>query len=409
MNDLAVWTDDGALIALRRRRSLRVGLTQALTAVAGVALGLVVPSISSGPQIDVAGIQPLLVALGGGLVSFIALVFSLLFLVVQYGSTTFTPRLTLFRDDPLVWRTFAAFVGVFLFVTTATLQMANLRRVTLAVPVLAVAFVVMSLMLARRLQMRALGMVQLNATLEEVRGRGERVLRKLYFHDHHRPVETDSLPEQVQVVRWERAHSVLRQLDLPALHAAAVAADATIVVHARVGQELRRASTVFAVHGRSTIDEAVLRAAIDNGIDRTFQQDPLLAFRLLTDIGVRALSPAINDPATAVSAIGQIDDLLSLVATRELDVGRVGDQHGVLRVALAMPSWPDFLEAAIDDLAHYGAEVPAVQRRIAALLDDLAESCRPDRVDAVAARRRTLESSRTLVTSSPTPRPGGRP
>jgi formate hydrogenlyase subunit 4 len=41
--------------------------------------------------------------------------FSLLFLVVQWAFSSLSPRLNLFRDDPIVWRTFAFAIGVFVF------------------------------------------------------------------------------------------------------------------------------------------------------------------------------------------------------------------------------------------------------------------------------------------------------
>ena len=46
-----------------------------------------------------------------------ALVFSLLFLVVPYANTSLTPRLTLFRENPVVWHSFAFFVAVFVFLS----------------------------------------------------------------------------------------------------------------------------------------------------------------------------------------------------------------------------------------------------------------------------------------------------
>ena len=63
----------------------------------------------------------MLIAVGAGTVTFIGIVFSLLFLVVQFASTTFTPRLNLFRDDPIVWRAFAFYTAVVVYSLTAAL------------------------------------------------------------------------------------------------------------------------------------------------------------------------------------------------------------------------------------------------------------------------------------------------
>jgi hypothetical protein len=64
-------------------------------------------------------------------------------------------------------------------------------------------------------------------------------------------------------------------------------------------------------------DAAVL-AALVTGQERSFHQDPLFAFRLLADIGLRALSPAINDPATAVRVLSTVESLLQVLVSRDL-------------------------------------------------------------------------------------------
>src|SRR5512146_5485 len=89
--------------ALRRRRQLRVGITQLFYVLAGLALGLLLPRIHVGFTVPRAEAAQMLFAVGAGLVTFIGVVFSLLFLVVQFASTTFTPRLNLFYSAPIVW------------------------------------------------------------------------------------------------------------------------------------------------------------------------------------------------------------------------------------------------------------------------------------------------------------------
>lgn len=399
MSDLDAWVDDGLVEALRRRRAVRAGATQAIAVTVGLVLGLGLPRLDAGPDADAGAVQALLVSLGGGLLGFIALVFSLLFLVVQHASTSFSPRLTLFRDDPLVWRAFAGYVGLLVFVATAGVVIGRSDEVSAVVPVTAVAAVVAALLVARRLQTNALRHVQLNATLHEVRDRGEAVIAKLYGRPRRRRDGGDERLPVVQEVRWERSSAILRQVDLPKLHHAAVDGDVLIRLHAGVGDELRRGSLVMTVEGRGArFAEDDLLDALDVGIDRTFEQDPLLAFRLLTDIGVRALSPAVNDPATAVAAIAVVQDLLTLVLRADLDVGAVHDRAGAVRVELRMPTWNDFLASGVDDLIDYGADVALTRRRLTELLDDLAVGAPPASATAIERRRRRLPVPATQPT-----------
>ena len=103
--------DRPVIRALRRRRHLRASLVQSVYVVASVALALVLARIGVGPTIPATTAVPMLFALAGGLVGFIGIVYSLLFVVVQWASSTFSPRLNLFRDRPLVWHSFGFFVG----------------------------------------------------------------------------------------------------------------------------------------------------------------------------------------------------------------------------------------------------------------------------------------------------------
>ena len=70
--------------------------------------------------------------------------------------------------------------------------------------------------------------------------------------------------------------------------------------------------------GAGAIDDGSLRGAVALGSERTMEQDPTFAFRILVDIAIKALSAAINDPTTAVLAIDQLHRLLRLVGLRNL-------------------------------------------------------------------------------------------
>jgi uncharacterized membrane protein len=384
-------TGEALLAALPEHRSARAGLLQLVVVAAAVVLGLVLPRIGEDPQVGTDAAQPFLLAIAGGLIAFIALVFSLLFLMVQYATTTFTPRLTIFRDDPHVWRAFAVFVGAFVYSAVAGLQVGDRAEVTALVPALAIVLVLVSLGLARALLLRALRLLQMNATLEELRARGEDVLVRLYPEPIGAARDPEPLPEITGAVRWPGAGTQLLDLDLRALRDLAADAGAVLRLHVGVGEEVRRGAVVVTVHGATLpVDDGAVLEHVHTGPDRTFDQDPLLAFRLLNDIAIRALSQAVNDPASAVSAIAAIEDLLRVIADRELDVGRVTDPTGALRVVLEMPTWEDVLVAALDDLPPYAAGAPMTATRLAALLDALAELAPTERYAPVERRRRAF-------------------
>jgi uncharacterized membrane protein len=118
---------------------------------------------------------------------------------------------------------------------------------------------------------------------------------------------------------------------------------------------------------------------VELGPDRTFEQDPKYALRILVDVAIKALSPAINDPTTAVQALDQIEDLLLRLGQRDLDVGRMRDGNGALRLVMPVPTWDDLVVLALDEIRFFGATSVQVMRRTRAILQDLREHVLPER------------------------------
>ena len=89
------------------------------------------------------------------------------------------------------------------------------------------------------------------------------------------------------------------------------------------------------------------------------------------DIAIKALSPAVNDPTTAVQALDQIEDLLRRLGSRRLEIGATRDNSGKLRLVISYPGWEDFLDLAFEEIRFYGANSVQVMRRMKALISDL--------------------------------------
>jgi uncharacterized membrane protein len=131
--------------------------------------------------------------LGLGVLGIVSIIFALLVGVVQWAATSFSPRLNLFRDDPLVWRTFAFAVGVFVYSVTAGLVSASAGRTSVAVPITAVLAVLVAFGMIRALQTRAFWSLQLAHVLAVLTSRGRAVIADLYP-----PRVTDTLGRRPQ-------------------------------------------------------------------------------------------------------------------------------------------------------------------------------------------------------------------
>jgi uncharacterized membrane protein len=373
----------------RPRRRLRAGLVQLLFAVAGLGLGLLLPRITVAPTVASSRVTETLIGVGFGVLGLVSIIFSLLFLVVQWAFSSLSPRLNLFRDDPIVWRTFGLAVGVFVFSVTAALVVGNDPEVSVIVPAAEVIAVLAALALIRTLQVKAFASIQLAPTLSAIATHGRAILDDLYPRSgpDGRPPAAP-LPPLRRTVTWPGRQAVLQQLDLRRL--AGASGTAVIVLRARIGDTLQEGAPAADLHGGDVTDAAVLGAMVI-GQERTFHQDPLFAFRLLADIGLRALSPAVNDPATAVQVLDTIESLLQPLASRDLDVAEITDDDGTLRIVLALPSWDDFLQIALDDLIESGFRSPMVLLRAWAMLSSLLDAAPPQRKPSIARRLRRAE------------------
>ncbi|MFG2618857.1 DUF2254 family protein [Streptomyces sp. NPDC048507] len=393
----------------RPRRAMRRDLSQLVCAALGLVLGLLVPVLRAGPQIDAGRVATLLFTLGFGVISLVSIIYSMLFLVVQFSASAFTPRLGLFRDEPVVWRTFALTVGVFVFCVSSGLSIGARSSVSALVPAVAMVSTLVALAMMRTLQMRAFDSIQLAHSLTAVARRGHRLFDALYA-DPYDPDRAAAAPPPAApapggaapaaAVRWTGPAAVLQQVDVAALVALAERHDCAILLRTAPGRPLARDAVLAELTGAGPAAgtgpaAAQVCAALVTGIERTFEQDPELPFRLLSDIALRALSPAVNDPATAVDSMDRTQDLLGRLADRDLAIGRFHDGSGRLRVTVPVPDWERYVRTAVDELAFAAAGSPMALGRLRGLLGALLERCPEDRREVVRERLRWVERTGT--------------
>jgi uncharacterized membrane protein len=162
------------------------------------------------------------------------------------------------------------------------------------------------------------------------------------------------------------------------------------VVHHGPGAQVTGAEvTAEAVTAEAVTAEEV-RAAVNFGRGRTLYQDPAFGLRQLADIAAQALSPAVNQPTTAVLVIDSLEDVLLLIARCPRQSGCYTDRDGTVRLIKPLPDWADCLDLAFTEITVYGAASPQVARRLLAAYGTLEAAAAPGRRGAVAARREEL-------------------
>jgi uncharacterized membrane protein len=239
--------------------------------------------------------------------------------------------------------------------------------------------------------------------------RGQREIEKLY-----RPLEAanggagrkpESAPAELgpptQTRVYEGPPLYIVGFDVVRLVGLARRHDATIRIPFSRGDAINDGmALVFVYGGDGALSEAALRTAIAIHPDRTLEDDPKYALRLLVDIAARALSPSVIDPTTAVHSLDHIEALLVRLGRSDLDVGRVRDASGALRFVYDATTWEEYLELGVAEIQQYGADSIQVERRLVALFELLRTRVPPWRLDAIErlARRQRATAEAAFPT-----------
>jgi len=162
----------------------------------------------------------------------------------------------------------------------------------------------------------------------------------------------------------------------------------------QVGDFVAVDEPLFALYGGAmSISDEVLQGTVAFGTERTLEQDPIFAVRIVVDIALKALSPAINDPTTAVLALDQVHRLLRVVGKRRLRGDTIADRDGTVRLVYRIPDWEDFVNVACVEIRACGANNVQIARRMRAMLDNLTASLPPKRHAALESERRRLDQA----------------
>ncbi len=375
---------------------------------ASVVCGLALPRIEQAYlasytlNLSVASAQAYLSAAASGVMALTGIVFAMAFVMVQFSAIAYSPRLVLlFARDPLVFHSLGAFSATFLYAlfTLAWVDRGGSGTVPLLSSIVVAVMLIVSMLLFSRLVQR-LSDLQIANVLHLTGNKGREVIRVMFGRLGGEPTDTQKrgrehaaaarLGPATQLVRYSGEPRTIAKFDIDALVRQARQAGGVIVMACAVGDTLVEGTLVLKVHGaQSMLPEPALMQAVHLDRERTFEQDPKYPIRLLVDIAIKALSPAINDPTTAVQTIDQLEDLLRRLGGYDLDAGYAGDAKGVVRLVFPMPTWEDYLTLAFDEIRQYGTTSVQVMRRLRSALVGLADSLsRAERADAV---RRYLE------------------
>jgi uncharacterized membrane protein len=334
---------------------------------------------------SVEGDRAIFTAMASSMLTFIVLVFSMLLVVVQLASAQLSPRIiaTAFRDRVTKF-------ALTVFVFTFTFSLALVRRIDASVPPISELVATFSNVVAVGVYLYLIDhvgqMLRPVSFISRVATEGRAVIETIYprrlgERGEEQARAADLPPGSPSDTVEHSGDGVFLAFDETGLIELARRTDCVIELVPQVGDFVAKGSALFRLHGGGRLDENELQQKVAFGPERTLEQDPAFAFRIIVDIASKALSSAINDPTTAVLALDQLQYLLRSVGSRDLDTGQLCDATGQLRLVYRTPDWEDFVDLAVTEIRHYGKDSIQVARRMRAMLEDLMKTVSPRRAE----------------------------
>jgi uncharacterized membrane protein len=291
--------------------------------------------------------QIILAAIATSVMTVVSIVFAILLMTLTLASMQFSPRiLVTFAQDRVTQWTLGAFLGTFV-----AWLLFFIHHISLAISV--------------------------NHIVDNIAGDTEAVIDEMMpkpilhpkFRAAERPLEAG---DQVPVASLTSGY--LRYVDLDRLLTVAKSHHIGVQVLRRFGHFVPAGvplMTVSKEHKLTPELEDELRSAFDIGPSRTLQQDVEYGILQIVDIALKAISPAVNDPTTAITCVDQLSRILIRFAGREPFEYRLYDPPGVLRVAVPPLSLDRLVDSAFEQIRQYAKADAAVSLRLLRALCDL--------------------------------------
>ena len=348
--------------------------------------------------------QIILSSIATSIMTVVSIVFAILLMTLTLASTQFSPRILIsFVRDRTTQGTLGIFLGTFAY-CMAALPAAR----TLPHPFVPVATVTGAMALALVCVGWLIYFINHISHSISVNHIVDRIARETEFViDEFMPYPRGpfQLPDRSEPASAERGTAVLNQqsgyiryINVNRLAALAKAYQICVHLERRVGQFVPSGVPLMRVSKpeRVTADRALhLIATIDIGPARTMQQDVEFGIIQIVDIALRAMSPAVNDPSTAISCVDQLSRIMIRWINRVPPPSHYYAPPHVLRLFVPWISFDGLLDTAFEQIRHYATADVAVSLRLLRAFDDIASAAPQDEL-----RIKLRERARRVLTGA---------
>jgi uncharacterized membrane protein len=351
--------------------------------------------------IEPATAQATLATLAGSMMTVVSVVYSVLLVALSMSSVQFSTRiLSGMVRDPVSQGVLGLFLGTF------TWQLVALRAVHVDPPHVPPFTVAIALLLAvaslGALVLfidRVIHMIQANHLVDRIASRTEGVIDEVFppVNALGEPAPCDTTwpapPAGAALVPSDRSGYI----QLVSLDEALAVAQTGLQVHLTrpMGSFVPRGGALWRISPPERCTPEVmarLRAAVDVGPIRTMQQDVEWGLRQIVDIGLKAISPAVNDPSTAATCIDHLSRLLIRAGQRAAPPSVWEAAGGELVVP--GPRYSELVDLAFEQIRQYGKSDMAIALRLLRAMADVAEVVRhPEGRARIASHVQQVEAA----------------
>lgn len=352
---------------------------------------------------DAGSTATLLGVIAGAMATLTGLVFTAITLAMQFGASQISVRvIPVLQQDPIMRWSIGTFLATFVFTLITALDIAE-DGTDVPAPglstLLALLVTILSVFMFIALVVKVGSVLNSSQLLRWIANEGRGAIRRVYpveasddaTDDVPAPVEPDAGAEKtvIQLREIPSQGRVLMAVDLPRLQRYAIDWNVRVDLLIGIGDFVAHNADVFEVHGpRDLVRPHHLLNTLLFGDTHRPSVSPAAALQSISDIALKALSPAINDPGRAVQALDHIEDLLLMLAPRL----RVDQQYASLTlIGGYRRTWDDFVAVGTDEIRHYSSRAAQVQRRLRALLQTLREQCPADQHGPIDNRLQALD------------------
>ena len=327
--------------------------------------------------------QVILAGIAGSIMTVVSIVFAILLMTLTLASMQFSPRIIVsFSRDRVTQWTLGIFLGTFSYCMAALPAARSLPHpfapvaTVLGAMVLALACVGLLLFFIHHISQA----ISVNHIVDRIAEETEAMIDELMPRPHRPDRLKDIEPLRAnpsEVAVSSNASGYIRFVDTRRLVALAKHYHVTIRVLRRVGHFVPVGIPLVMVSKGDRLPPegaAELLAAFDVGPTRTLQQDVEFGVLQIVDIALKAISPAVNDPTTAINCVDQLSRILVRFASRELPEEVLYDPPGMARASIGWIHFGRLVEAAFEQIRMYSKTDVAVSLRLLRAFSDIAAS-----------------------------------